>query len=199
VKHKPQYLFAALIAAAFLLLTAIVYYNYHRIASDSHRYYSAHPVVQGSDEFQTRAWTDILGHATEAYRLDPLNKNTLFDIGFAHFSLGTDTAAIDYLSQHLEFYPYSIGTLHNLGVCYTRLGELEVAKDYFLRAYDISPVEPMTLFMLAQLSEFEGDSTAAIFYYRLALVNDANREYYGTGKSNPRFLRRLNALQERMR
>lgn len=61
-----------------------------------------------------------------------------------------------------------VTTVVDLGVCYYNLGDANTAKALFTKAIGMDPNQPVALFNLGVVAEFEKNDAAALDYYRRA-------------------------------
>jgi len=110
----------------------------------------------------------VIDQAREAIAADSTNLQARIALADMLYDTANWSEAIVHYRTANRIDPTRVTTVVDLGVCYYNLGDASTAKTLFTKALEMDPKQPVALFNLGVVAEFEKDEQKALEYYRLA-------------------------------
>lgn len=110
----------------------------------------------------------IIDQAREEIAADSTNLKARIALADVMYDTANWSQAIVHYRTANRLDPTRVTTVVDLGVCYYNLGDASTAKTLFTKALEMDPKQPVALFNLGVVAEFEKDEQQALDYYRRA-------------------------------
>jgi len=110
----------------------------------------------------------IIDQAREAIAADSTDLQARIALADVMYDTANWSEAIVHYRTANRLDPTRVTTVVDLGVCYYNLGDASTAKTLFTKALEMDPKQPVALFNLGVVAEFEKDEQKALEYYQLA-------------------------------